>query len=71
GKIKALSSEAKASATIIGSLPFVVGGLVYLTSPKYIELLWTTPTGQLVMAGSAIWMAVGISVMKKMVSFDF
>lgn len=69
-KIAALSSEAKASAGIIGSLPFVVAGLVYLTSPSYISLLWTTMTGQLVMGGCAIWMAVGIFVMKKMVSFE-
>ncbi len=71
GKIKALSSEARTSAYIIGSLPFVVGGLVYLTSPRYIELLWTTQTGQIVMGVSAIWMAIGVFVMKKMVSFDF
>ncbi len=71
GKIKALSSEARASAYIIGALPFVVGGLVYLTSPKYMELLWMTQTGQFVMAGSALWMGLGIFIMKKMVSFDF
>jgi len=70
GKIQALSSEAKASAYIIGALPFVVGGLVYITSPTYISLLWTTLVGQLVMAGCAIWMLMGIFVMKKMVSFD-
>jgi tight adherence protein B len=71
GKIKALSSEARASAYIIGALPFVVGGLVYLTSPKYMELLWTTQTGQFVMAASALWMGIGVFIMKKMVSFDF
>jgi tight adherence protein B len=71
GKIKALSSEARASAMIIGSLPIVVGGMVYLTSPKYISLLWTTATGQVVMVGCVIWMAMGIFVMKKMVSFDY
>jgi tight adherence protein B len=70
GKIAALSSEAKASAGIIGALPFVVAGLVYITSPTYISLLWTTTTGQLVMAGSALWMMLGIFVMKKMISFE-
>ena len=69
-KIKAVSSEAKASAYIIGSLPFLVGGMVYFTSPKYMELLWTTESGQLVMAGYAIWMCIGIFVMKKMINFD-
>ncbi len=71
GKIKAFSSEARASAMIIGSLPFVVGGLVYLTSPKYIELLWTNETGQIVMGISLLWMALGTFIMKKMITFDF
>ena len=40
GKIQAMSQEAKASAGIIGSLPFVVGGAVYFIRPKYIMLLF-------------------------------
>jgi tight adherence protein B len=70
-KIKAMSMEAKASAGIIGSLPILVMGIVYITSPDYIELLWTTPTGRMLLAGSAFWMAVGIFSMKKMINFDF
>ena len=69
-KIKAMSSEAKASAGIIGSLPFIVTMLVYLSSPHYIELLWTTPTGRMVMAVSGFWMFLGILTMRKMISFD-
>lgn len=70
-KIKAMSMEAKASAAIIASLPFAVMMLVYLTSPGYIELLWTTPTGRVLMAGSVVWMLMGVMVMKKMINFDF
>lgn len=69
-KVKAMSSEAKASASIIAALPFAVGGMVYITSPKYIELLWTTSTGKMVIAGCAIWMAIGVMAMKKMINFD-
>ena len=69
-KVQAMSSEAKASASIIGALPFAVGGLVYVTSPRYIELLWTTTTGRMVLVGCAIWMAIGIMSMKKMINFD-
>ena len=69
-KIKAMSSEAKASAGIIGALPFIVTLLVYLSSPSYIELLWTTSTGLFVLAVSGIWMSIGVMSMKKMVSFD-
>jgi tight adherence protein B len=70
-KIQAMSMEAKASAGIIGSLPIVVMGLVYLTSPQYIELLWTHPTGRVLMAIGAFWMSCGIFVMRRMINFDF
>jgi tight adherence protein B len=70
-KIKAMSMEAKASATIIGALPIVVMSLVYFTSPSYIELLWTEPLGRMMLAGSATWMTIGILVMRKMINFDF
>jgi tight adherence protein B len=70
-KIQAMSMEAKASAGIIGSLPPIVMLLVYLTTPEYIALLWTHPTGQLMLVGCVIWMSMGIMVMKKMINFDF
>jgi len=70
-KIQAMSQEAKASAAIIGALPPIVMILVYLTTPDYISLLWTHPTGQLMLVGCVIWMSIGIMVMKKMINFDF
>jgi tight adherence protein B len=70
-KIQAMSMEAKASAGIIGSLPPIVMLLVYLSTPDYISLLWTHPTGQLMLVGCVIWMTIGILVMKKMINFDF
>ncbi|MGJ4964313.1 type II secretion system F family protein [Bradyrhizobium sp. SZCCHNR1015] len=70
-KIQAMSMEAKASAGIIGSLPPIVMLLVYLSTPEYISLLWTHPTGQLMLVGCVIWMSMGILVMKKMINFDF
>ena len=70
-KIQAMSMEAKASAGIIGALPPIVMLLVYLTTPDYISLLWTHPTGQLMLVGCVIWMSIGVFVMKKMINFDF
>jgi tight adherence protein B len=70
-KIKAMSMEAKASATIIGALPIAVMTLVYITSPQYISLLWTEPLGRLMLAASLVWMSVGIFVMRRMINFDF
>jgi len=70
-KIQAMSMEAKASATIIGSLPIAVGMLVYITSPDYISLLFTTDLGRMMIGACACWMAIGVFVMKKMINFDF
>jgi tight adherence protein B len=70
-KIQAMSMEAKASAAIIGSLPPAVMILVWLSSPDYISLLWTHPTGHMLLAGSALWMFTGCMVMRKMINFDF
>ncbi len=69
-KIQAMSGEAKASAYIIGAMPFVVAIMAYVTSPKYMELLWTTQTGELVLGCCAVWMGIGIFIMKNMINFD-
>jgi tight adherence protein B len=70
-KIQAMSQEAKASAAIIGALPIAVMILVYITSPQYISLLFTNSMGHIMLAGSAVWMTMGVLVMKKMINFDF
>lgn len=66
GKIKALSSEAKASAMIIGALPFLVMGAVKVSSPAYLDPLFNTPTGNFILLGAGVWMSMGIYVMKSM-----
>jgi tight adherence protein B len=71
GKIRAMSSEAKASAGIIGSLPPAVMALVYFSTPEYINLLFQVKLGNLMLLGCVVWMALGILVMKKMISFKF
>jgi tight adherence protein B len=70
-KIQAMSMEAKASASIIACLPVAVMTLVYITSPDYISLLWTHPTGRMMLAACALWMSMGVFVMRKMINFDF
>jgi tight adherence protein B len=69
-KVQALSMEAKASAAIIGALPFIVAFLVYLASPAYIMPLFVTSVGHLILGVSAVWMSIGLFVMKKMMNFD-
>jgi len=70
-KITAMSTEAKASAAIIGALPIVVMTAVYVTSPAYISLLWTEPFGRIMLGASVLWMSLGVLVMRKMINFDF
>lgn len=70
-KIKALSSEAVASAGIIAALPFAVMILVYVTSPAYMNLLFTDPTGHMGLLVGGVMMTLGILVMRKMINFDF
>ena len=70
-KIQAMSMEAKASAGIIGSLPPIVMLMVWISTPDYIALLWTHPTGQFMLVACVGWMTLGVLVMKKMINFDF
>ena len=70
-KITALSSEAKSSAAIIGSLPFCVTGVLYMIAPDYIMLLFERTAGHMIIAGSLFWMFCGVMVMRKMINFDF
>lgn len=70
-KIKAFSAEAKASAVIIGALPPCVMAIVYLTTPDYIALLWTEKLGKVMLMASAVWMLMGLIVMRKMINFDY
>lgn len=67
GKIKALSAEAKASAYIIGSLPFLVMGAVKVASPDYLDPLFTERVGNFILIAAGLWMLTGVLVMKKMI----
>lgn len=70
-KIRAMSQEAKASAAIIGSLPFCIMGALTVLNPAYLNPLWDTTIGNVLVIGSGIWMLTGILVMRKMINFDF
>jgi tight adherence protein B len=70
-KIKALSSEATASAMIIGALPPSVVVLISITSPLYMVPMFTDARGQLMLLASGVWMAIGIFVMRRMINFKF
>jgi len=63
-KIKALSAEAKMSAIIIGALPIVVGGLVTVVAPDYMEELYTTSTGHRNLMIGAGMMVLGTLMMR-------
>ena len=69
-KVKAMSSEAKASAMIIGSLPFIMFTLLMFVNPKYVSVLFNDPSGRMLLAGGILWMSTGWGVMLKMIHFE-
>jgi len=71
GKIRAMSSEAKAGASIIGSLPPGVMAMITISTPTYMAPMFTVDLGKLMLGGCLVWMGLGILVMKKMVSFKY
>jgi len=68
-KIKALSSEAVASAAIIASLPVIVTLGLYFLNYEYLEVMFTTRTGNMLLYGAIGWMGVGVLIMKQMINF--
>jgi tight adherence protein B len=69
-KIQSVSQEAKASAMIIGALPFVIAGGMMILNPTYLLPLFETKLGNIMLIGSGLWMGMGALVMRKMISFD-
>jgi len=71
GKIGAMSMEALASAAIIGAVPFLVTGALYVSAPDYMGLLFRTNHGRVILVIAMSWMTIGAAMMKKMINFDF
>ena len=69
-KIRAMSSESKASAYIVGSLPFVVFGLVYMINPHYMAGFFSDQRLEVAGIGGMVWMGIGAAIMAKMVNFE-
>ncbi len=69
-KVTAMSSEAKASAAIIGSLPFILSGALAVLQPHIISLLFTTSVGNLWIGIGIVMMLIGMFVMRQMINFD-
>lgn len=69
-KVRAMSSEARTTAGIIGAMPFLIMAIISVIDPDYISLLFTDPLGKKILVGGAIWMMLGVLIMRKMVSFQ-
>jgi len=69
-KVVIMSNEARASAMIIGSLPVFLGAVLFLVSPDCIGMMFSTNTGRFALVGAALWMLLGVQVMRKMLNFD-
>jgi tight adherence protein B len=69
-KIRSISQEAKSSAAIIGSLPFVIMGALTMLNPNYMSPLFETSMGNVLVVASGTWMTIGVLVMRKMINFE-
>ena len=69
-KIKAMSSESKASAYIVGSLPFLVFILVYWANPLYLQGFFKDDRLIVAGLGGLTWMGIGVFIMAQMVNFE-
>ena len=69
-KIRAMSSESKASAYIVGSLPFVVFTMVWFINPQYMGGFFTDQRLMVAGLGGLVWMSIGAFIMAKMVNFE-
>ncbi|MBU0825221.1 MAG: type II secretion system F family protein [Alphaproteobacteria bacterium] len=69
-KIRAMSSEAKASAYIVGALPFFVFGIVYTMNPEYLAGFFSEQRLIITGLGGLVWMSIGVGIMAKMISFE-
>lgn len=69
-KVKAMTGEARASAGVLGSLPFAIAALMFWTNPGYIGPLFTDPRGWVMLAGGALMLTIGVGIMAKLVSFE-
>lgn len=69
-KVRALSSEAKSSASIIGSLPFLIFLALYFVNNDYVMMLFREDLGNMMVMGGLIWMTIGILVMRQMINFE-
>jgi tight adherence protein B len=69
-KVKAMSSEARASAMIIGSLPFVMAGVISFVNPEYMSTLFTDPRGWVMIGIGLTSLLIGLGIMAKMIKFE-
>ncbi|WP_319411499.1 type II secretion system F family protein [uncultured Cohaesibacter sp.] len=69
-KVQAMSMEAKASAAIIGVMPFLIAILIYFTNRPFIIIMFQENLGLIMISAAVAWMAVGAFVMRVMINFD-
>lgn len=69
-KIKAMSSESKASAYIVGALPFLVFAMVYYMKPDYLQGFFYEDRLIIAGLGGMVWMGIGVFIMSKMINFE-
>ena len=70
GEIKTLTAQGRASGLVIGLLPIVMGGIIYLLNPEYIRTLFVVPLGRMLLAGAAVSQVIGILLIRRIVDIE-
>lgn len=70
GHIRTLTAQGKISGIIVGLLPIVIGGIIYLINPEYIKVLFTHPMGKAMLVAGAVSQFIGIMVIRKIITID-
>ncbi len=71
GEVKTITAQGRISAIIIGALPFVMIGILYLFKPDYISTLFTHPLGKVMLGGALVSQVVGMLMLRKIVSIEY
>lgn len=69
-KIKAMASEGKTSAMIIGSLPFIMLAIISVMNWEYASVLFTDPRARMALGGGVVWMGLGMCIIAKLIAFE-
>jgi tight adherence protein B len=69
-RVRTLSAEGRMSAWVLAMVPLVLVATLTITSPDYLPVLFSDPTGQRLVAFAVIWGAIGVFFIRRIIRID-